>query len=297
MRVFDNISELLHFSGLDAPSHPLIAVVDYSNIDFSYFDEEKICLNFYKISFRDTFMGKVPYGQGYYDFKEGGLAFLKPRQIVTAPHTSERQEGYALYFHQDFISGYPLGQAINQYGFFSYNVSEALLLSAAEKNIIASLFTGIMKELNHAIDGFTQDIVVSQVEQLLHYSKRFYNRQFITRKTVNNEIIAALDALLYSYFHEGKPLIQGLPSVSYVSEELKLSQRYLSDMLRTLTGLTTQQYIQDKVIEQAKNLLSTTTLTVAEIAYQMGFEHPQSFSKLFKVKTTLAPLAYRQTFN
>lgn len=293
-----SVSQLVRILGLPAPPHPLISLVDYSNVSVSLFPKgEKVSLDFYKISFKPTFSGQIKYGQGHYDFEEGGLAFLKPKQIVFPPEDIESYEGIALYFHPDFIRNYPLGKTINQYGFFSYDVSEALFLSAKEKEIIADLFASIGNELHNNIDSFSQDVLVSQIELLLNYSNRFYNRQFITRKAVNHDIITSLDHLLNSYFEEENSLKNGLPSVKYISTELKLSQRYLSDMLRSLTGLNTQQYIQNAIIEKAKEKLSTTTLSVSEIAYELGFEHAQSFSKLFKTKTNVSPLEFRQSFN
>ncbi|PUZ25705.1 AraC family transcriptional regulator [Chitinophaga parva] len=293
-----SISQLVRILGLPAPLHPLIALLDYNNIPIEMFPKgEKISLDFYKISFKPTFKGQIKYGQGYYDFEEGGLAFLKPKQVVIPPEDTENYEGAVLYFHPDFIRNYPLGNTINQYGFFSYNVSEALFLSAKEKEIIAGLFASIANELNTNIDKFSQDVLVSQIELLLNYSNRFYDRQFITRKAVNHDILTSLDKLLSDYFEKENSLKDGLPSVKYVSTQLNLSQRYLSDMLRSLTGLNTQQYIQSAIIEKAKEKLSTTNLSVSEIAYELGFEHPQSFSKLFKTKTQFSPLEYRQSFN
>lgn len=294
----NSISQLMRLLELPAPSHPLIALVDYHQVPIETFPKgQKISLNFYKVSFKTAFTGQIKYGQGYYDFEEGGLAFLKPRQLVFPPEDSASYEGIALYFHPDFIRNYPLGKTISQYGFFAYDVAEALFLSASEKEIIAGLFTSIANELKHHIDHFSQDVLVSQLELLLNYSNRFYNRQFITRKAVNSDIITTLDRLLAAYFDEGNSLKNGLPSVKYISNELKLSQRYLSDMLRSFTGLNTQQYIQHTVIEKAKEKLSGTTLLVSEIAYQLGFEHSQSFSKLFKTRTHVSPLAFRQSFN
>ncbi len=293
-----SISQLAREFGLPAPLHPLIALVDYNNAFTEMFPKgQKISLDFYKISFKPTFKGQTKYGQGYYDFEEGGLAFLKPKQIVYSPEDIAGYEGFALYFHADFIRRYSLGTSINQYGFFSYNVSEALFLSVKEKEIIKNLFASITIELDSNIDHFSQDILVSQIELLLNYSNRFYNRQFITRKTVNHDIITSLDTLLNRYFEDASSLKNGLASVKYISRQLKVSQRYLSDMLRSLTGLNTQQYIQNAIIEKAKEKLSATDSSVSEIAYELGFEHPQSFSKLFKTKTQLSPLEYRQSFN
>lgn len=294
----ESITQLMRELGLPAPSHPLIALVDYNHVSAEKLPKgQKISLDFYKISFKSTFKGHTKYGQGYYDFEEGGLAFLKPRQIVYAPEHIENHEGFALYFHPDLLRNYPLGSTLNHYNFFSYNTSEALFLSAKEKEIITNLFTLITIELDTNIDHFSQDVLVAQIDLLLNYSDRFYNRQFITRKAVNHTIIAALDELLNNYFEAENSLKSGLPSVKHISTQLNVSQRYLSDMLRSLTGLNTQQYIQNAVIEKAKERLAVTDLSVSEIAYELGFEHPQSFSKLFKTKTQLSPLAYRQSFN
>ena len=296
--IYKSISELMRGTGMAKPLHPLVALVNY---DLAKIRKEyagrNFLIDFYKISFKPTFTGHIKYGQGYYDFEEGGLAFLKPKQIVFSPEDIESYEGIALYFHPDFIRNYPLGKTISQYGFFSYDVSEALFLSAKEKEIIANLFTAIANELENNIDGFSQDVLVSQIELLLNYSNRFYNRQFITRKAINHNIITSLDKLLNNYFEEERSLENGLPSVKYISTELKWSQRYLSDMLSSLTGLNTQQYIQNAIIEKAKEKLTTTNLSVSEIAYELGFEHSQSFSKLFKSKTNVSPLEFRQSFN
>lgn len=294
----NSISQLMRLLELPAPLHPMIALVDYRKVPMETFPRgQKISLDFYKISFKTAFTGQIKYGQGYYDFEEGGMAFLKPRQIVFPPEEIEGYEGIALYFHPDFIRNYPLGKTIHQYGFFSYDVSEALFLSAKEKEIIAGLFASIAVELENNIDSFSQDVLVSQLELLLNYSNRFYSRQFITRKAVNNDIVSSLDQLLNCYFEEGNSLKNGLPSVKYISSELKLSQRYLSDLLSSLTGQNTQQFIQNTIIEKAKEKLSTTNLSVSEIAYELGFEHSQSFSKLFKTKTNFSPLEFRQSFN
>lgn len=293
-----SISQLVRELGLPAPLHPLIALVDYNNVSVKKLEKgQKISLDFYKISFKPTFKGQTKYGQGYYDFEEGGLAFLKPKQIVFSPDDTKNYEGYVLYFHPDIIRNYSLGNKINQYGFFSYDVSEALFLSAKEKETISDLFASIANELDNNIDYFSQDVLVSQIDLLLNYSNRFYHRQFITRKEVNHEIIISLDKLLHNYFEEENSLKYGLPSVQQISKELNLSQRYLSDMLQSLTGMNTQQYIQHTLIERAKEKLSTTHLSVSEIAYELGFEHPQSFSKLFKSKTNRSPLDFRRSFN
>ena len=295
---YHSISELMRRMEQSKPLHPLVALVDYSKVKVSLADAgNKISLGFYKISFKTSFRGQVKYGQGYYDFEEGGLAFLAPNQIVTMSDNVDGYEGYALYFHPDLIRNYPLGSAIQKYGFFSYSVSEALFLSEKEKLIVAGLFESIANELDHDIDNFSQDVLVSQLELLLNYSNRYYNRQFITRKLVHNDIIDRLNVYLSNRFNSQRSSISGLPTVQEVSDHLHVSPRYLTDMLKSLTGYSTQQHIHNQLIEKSKDILTNTTLTIAEIAYELGFEHPQSFNKLFKQKTNTSPLEFRQSFN
>ena len=298
IQTFESISQLMRYLNQPTPLHPLIVLVNNADVTSDTFEKgQKICIDFYKISFKTSFTGQVKYGQGYYDFKEGGLAFLKPKQVVTSSENQSGHEGYSLFFHPYFVRNYPLAHAINQYGFFSYSVSEALFLSGKEKQVISDLFKTIASELDNNIDPFSQDVLVSQIELLLNYSNRFYNRQFITRKAINNEIISKMDVLLANYFNNESSLLKGLPTVQFISEHLNISQRYLSDMLRSLTGQNTQQYIHEQLIEKAKEKLSTSDLSVSEIAYELGFEHSQSFSKLFKAKTDLSPMKFRQSFN
>ena len=207
----------------------------------------------------------------------------------------QTRKGYGLIFHPDFIKGYPLAKAIKNYGFFSYAVNEALFLSEKEEETIVSVMRTIMQEYRSNIDKYSQDVIVSHIEVLLNYSNRFYGRQFITRKNANNDLLAQMESLLTDYFRE-KSLNKGLPTVRYVSKQLKVSPSYLSDMLRELTGQNTQQHIHNLLIEEAKELLSTTTLSTSEIAYQLGFEYPQSFSRLFKQKTNLSPSDFKSSF-
>lgn len=295
---FNSISELHKALGLPKPLHPLISLVDYSNIRADTTELEKgILFNFYKISYKKNYSGKIKYGQSYYDFDEGGLSFVSPNQVISVSDDEGDYGGYTLLVHPDFIRAFPLGKKINDYGFFSYTVAEALFLSEKEKNTIISLFKNIETELDSAIDIFSQEVVVSQLELLLSYSKRFYNRQFITRKSASSDLLSRAEAVIDNYFNTEKALLKGLPSVQEIADELNVSSHYLSDMLRSLTGQNTQQHIHNRLIDKAKELLSTTNLSVAEVAYQLGFEHPQSFNKLFKNKTKMSPIEYRQSFN
>jgi len=295
--LFNSISELMRRLEQPKPTHPLVALVNYGNIKVRLTDAgQRFVLNFYKISFKTDFKGQVKYGQGYYDFEEGGLAFLAPHQVVTTSEDETSHGGYTFFFHPDFIRDYPLGRTISKYGFFSYAVSEALSLSDKEQQIIAALFDSMAQELENNIDHFSQDVMVSQIELLLNYSNRFYNRQFITRKAVYNDLIDEMDAYLSNRFETQQSLLTGLPSVQEVSDHLKVSSRYLTDMLKSLTGQSTQQHIHNRLIEKAKDILSTSNLSIAEIAYQLGFEHPQSFNKLFRQKTKVSPVEFRQSF-
>jgi AraC-like DNA-binding protein len=205
--------------------------------------------------------------------------------------------GWWLVIHPDFLWNYPLAKRIKEYGYFSYAVNEALHLSVKEEVTVTGILEGIEQEYRTAIDDFSQNVIVSQLELLLNYADRYYHRQFITRKVANHDILNRLEALLEEYISSGKGQEQGLPSVQYLSQELHVSSHYLTDLLRKLTGQNTQQHIHDKLIEKAKEKLTTTNLSVSEIAYELGFEHPQSFSKLFKSKTNLSPLAFKHSFN
>lgn len=294
----NSISGLNQLLGQPKPLHPLITLHDNKAmlLDKAMLPQSFL-FNFYKISYKKALNGKVGYGQGYYDFDEGGMVFTSPNQLLTINDDDMDYEGLTLFFHSDFIRNYPLGNNIKKYGFFSYNTNEALFLSDKEKLTVFSVFDSIKEELNNNIDDFSQDVMVSYLEVLLNYSNRFYKRQFITRKVVNHDLLTRMEQLLSDYFEQEKALQNGLPTVEYLAEQLNLSPRYLSDMLRSLTGQNAQQHIHDKLIEKAKEYLTTTNLSVAEIAYQLGFEYSQSLNRLFKKKTNLTPIAFRQSFN
>jgi AraC-like DNA-binding protein len=292
---FDSIADLMRRLKLDPPAHPLITLVNYDQIKIDLRDAGKwFVLDFYKITFKKDFNGSVKYGPGTYDFKDGGLAFLAPGQVVQMSADPRDYQGYALYFHPKLLDGHSLAQGIHNYGFFDYAVSEALFLSEKEKQIIETLFKAIATELDNPIDQFSENVLVSQFELMLNHSDRFYNRQFLTRKNMHHELISRMNIWLNERFKGADTLINGLPSPQDIAAHLNVSQRYLSDMLRSLTGKTTQQYIHLALIEKAKVLLNQTTLTTAEIAYHLGFEHPQSFNKLFKQRTRVSPVQFRR---
>ncbi len=293
---FESLTDFHRVLCLPKPLHPLISFIDIK--DIKILSEElgnSFILNFYKISYKSNLCGHAKYGQNYYDFGEGGLVYTAPNQLFEAHNNVST--GYLLLIHPDFLLSYPLAKKIKQYGFFSYSANEALHISEKEKETIFSILKIIDDELQSRIDDFSQDVIISQLELLLNYSNRFYKRQFITRKVVNNNLLQKLEDILDDYFNNEKSIMQGIPTVQYLAEQLNISPSYLSDLLRSLTGQNAQQHIHNKIIEKAKEILSTTNLTVSEVAYELGFEHSQSFSKLFKTKTNLSPLEFRQSFN
>jgi AraC family transcriptional activator of pobA len=294
----DSITDIHRALGLPAPLHPLITLIDTTanQLNTTHFPRYDV-LPFYKIGCITKLAGRFNYGQAYYDFTEGSMLFTAPKQVVGSDADYENLAGYVLFVHPDFLQGYPLLNKIKKYGYFSYSSNEALHLSEQEKATILAVFTIMEQEFNSRIDDFSQDVLVAQIELLLTYAERFYKRQFNTRKVANNELLLRFEDTLNSFFGEETMGIQGVPTVGSIAEKMTLSPRYLSDLLRAWTGKNSQQHIHEKLIEKAKEKLSTTALSVSEVAYQLGFEHSQSFSKLFKLKTKLSPLEFRRSFN
>lgn len=290
-----SIEELHTYMGLPSPLNPLLTIIDHSQIPNQEI-KQKLLLDLYNISIKKSFKGKLKYGKNHYDFDDGSMSFIAPNQIISVDSQEDRNsDGWSLIFHADLIRQYPLGKSIKNYGFFSYAVNEALHLSAEEEKTIEVIVQNIQNEIKLRLDTFSQDVIASSLELLLSYCNRFYSRQFITRKMATNDLLTNFENILAKYFTNDSDLT--LPTVEKLATELNVSSSYLSDMLRSLTGQNTQQHIHEKIIEKAKEILTTTTLTASEIAYQLGFEYPQSFSKLFKSKTNLTPMEYRQSFN
>ncbi|MCC8409106.1 helix-turn-helix transcriptional regulator [Mucilaginibacter sp. UR6-1] len=293
-----SITEIHHMLDLPGPNHPLITLLDTHDgkINLSKLPVRYVT-TLYKISFISKLGGKFRYGQGYYDFDEGSMVFTAPNQVVGSTAIYKGNEGFSLVFHQDFLQGYPLAAKIKQYGFFSYTSNEALHLSEQERTMVSAIFSIIQEELNSRIDDFSHEVIIAQIELLLSYAKRFYKRQFLTRHAAGNLLLEQLENLLNAYFNEKPTAINGIPTVQYLAEQLNYTPNYLSDMLRSLTGLNAQQHIHEKLIERSKQLLLTTTMSISEVAYELGFEHSQSFSRLFKLKMKLSPLQFRASFN
>lgn len=284
--------------GLGKPRHPLMSIYQFGDMPKLDFQEKtRFTLGFYVVTIKYNCTCKAQYGQTSYDYDEGVMGFFAPHQVMGIEKGFTMPErGWCLNFHPDLLLNYELARKIKEYHFFHYEVAEALILSEDEERDIEELFQKIMKELSRPIDAFSQDVLVAQLDLLLTYCNRFYNRQFITRKPLNHQLLARFETLLADYFSE-TPNRAGLPTVGYFADQLNISSKYFSDMLKQLTGLTAQQHIHEKLIQQAKERLSITTLSVSEIAYELGFEYAQSFSKLFKAKTKQSPLAFRQSLN
>lgn len=300
VHTFHTISAFHHMSGLPKPEHPLVSLVDYGLVEYQT-DEKEISWiqEFYTIGLKRNIQGKFRYGQQQYDFDEGLLSFVATGQLVqlTIEKPAVKPSGYLLLIHPDFIWNTSLAKTIHKYEFFGYAVNEALFLSEKEEQVITNIFQNIEREYHSNIDKFSQSIIISQIELLLNYCERFYQRQFITRKKSGHQVLERLEDVLNACFEGEHIATQGLPTAQYIAGALSVSPNYLSSLLKSLTGQTTQQHIHNKLIEKAKEKLSTTHLSVSEIAYELGFEHPQSFSKLFKTKTRQSPLEFRASFN
>lgn len=297
--MMNSISELHRILELPKPEHPLISVIDFEQIT-CYADEalRSVSYNFYCIALKKGFEGKMKYGQNYYDFDEGVMTFFAPNQIVSTEIVSDlKLSGWWLVVHPDFLINYPLFKNIKQYGYFSYGVNEALHLSEKEEAAVTNIMQILTQEYQLPIDQYSQDVMIAQIELLLTYCNRYYNRQFITRKHASNDLLKQMENILEAYIQADNLQLKGIPTVDYLAKELNVTSHYLSDMLRQLTGLNTQQHIHNKIIEFAKKLLSTTDLTVGEIAFRLGFEYSQSFNKLFKNKTNQSPIEYRNSLN
>jgi len=300
IRKIETIAEMHKIRGLGSPLHPLVSLIDYSQTSvLPAHLGEHWNFSFYSIGLKRN-VGTLRYGQKDYDFDNGLMSFISPGQILSIEPNSRANltpSGWLLLIHPDFLWNTTLARSIKKYPFFGYAISEALFMSEKEEKIIEGILLNIKLEIENNLDNFSQNIIVSQIELLLNYADRFYQRQFITRKKNNSEVLELVEELLNAYFESEKITTEGLPTVAFIAEEMNLSPNYLSSLLKNLTGLNTQQIIHQKLIEKAKETLSTTTLSVSEVAFQLGFEHSQSFSKLFKSKTNQSPLEFRRSFN
>jgi len=297
-----SISELHRLRKFPPPMHPSISVLELTAVNDEFLEvSSSMIFDFYVIALKRNFNLNLKYGQHRYDFDEGVLYFMSPGQVFgmgqDAAGDGNEVKGWMLLIHPDFLWNTPLAKGIRKYKYFDYSVNEALFLSDKEEAIIVGILQNIQQEYQGNMDKFSQHIIINHIEALLNYADRFYNRQFLTRKIANHQVLEKLDDLLNEAFSGPHLIHTGLPTVQQIADKLHLSRNYLSALLTIATGRNTQQHIQDKLIAVAKERISTTTLSVSEIAYELGFEHPQSFSRIFKAKTGMSPLAFRESFN
>lgn len=289
-----SISEVHKLYGAGSPKHPLITVIDLGKYHANH-DKDLVSyrLDLYCI-FCKKFNGVLKYGRSYYDFSEGSLMFIAPGQVTSSSPGPHAEEGWGLFFHPDLINNSPLGRKINDYSFFHYESNEALHVSEDEKAVLLASIENISKEYRQNIDKHTQSLIQSNIELLLNYCSRFYDRQFYTREKVSSDVVQQFEKFLKEYFGQETLINTGLPNVGYFASRLNLSPNYLSDLLNKFTGKTTQEHIHLQLVDKAKSLLWGTSNSVSEIAYALGFEHPSHFTRLFKQKTGYAPSDYRQ---
>lgn len=291
-----SISEINRFVH-SKTEHPLVSVVDFSMLEEQFEEGTRISADFYTIMFKNYCANHLKYGRQSLDFQDGSLICIAPRQVLEMDTETEKREdrmGWGLFFHPDLLRGTSLAGKMKDYSFFSYEMTEALHLSDKEKQILYDCVQKIENELKENIDNHSQTLIVSNIELLLNYCSRYYGRQFITRKNSNSTTVLQVEKLLSHYFKSEQRKETGLPTVKYLADKVHLSASYLSDLLKKETGMNAQDHIHYYLIEEAKNMLLNRDFTINEVAYTLGFEYPQYFSKLFKKKTGQTPLEYRK---
>lgn len=300
MQHFKTLSAYIDYLELPRPEHPMLSVFSAAGDGFLPCPKESsppITNDCYSISLKKVVKGKLNYGRTQYDFTNGALIFIAPRQVLQWDSSVVYdQKGFSINFHEDFIKGTELAQQIKKYGFFSYAVNEALHLSPKEEKQIESIVEHIDIEYQNNQDEFSKEIIISQLSTLLKYANRFYERQFINRKELSNDLLEQFNQQLEDYFDSGQLQEKGIPSIEEIADRLSVSQRYLSDTLKKETGKTSTEHLQLYLIDEAKNILLDPKKSVSEVAYELGFEYPPYFSRLFKKKEGISPSAYREKY-
>ncbi len=285
---------------LPGPEHPMLSVFSATGDGFLPCPKESsppITNDCYSISLKKIVKGDLIYGRTQYDFTNGALIFIAPRQVLQWDSSMVYdQKGFSINFHEDFLKGTELAQQIKRYGFFSYSANEALHLSPKEEKQIASIVENIDIEYQNNQDEFSKDIIISQLSTLLKYANRFYERQFLNRKELSHDLLEKFNQQLSAYFDSGQMQEKGIPSIEQIADQLSVSQRYLSDTLKKETGKTSTEHLQLYLIDEAKDILLNPDKTVSEVAYELGFEYPPYFSRLFKKKEGISPSAYREKY-
>lgn len=289
---FNTISEYNAFNNHET-LHPLVSVIDFSKAKMR--KGSRMNFGLYCIFLKDVVCGDLKYGRNTYDYQEGTLVFVSPGQILDVANKTDFYQpvGHGLVFHPDLVHGTSLGKSIGEYSFFSYKTNEALHLSARERQLVFDCFAKIQAELDQSIDKHSKRLIASNIELFLNYCERFYDRQFITRENANRGILERFEELLNGYFSSDRPIQIGLPSVAYCADELHLSPNYFGDLIKKETGKSAQEYIQNKIIDVAKDRVFDVNKTINEIAYELGFKYPQHFSRLFKQRVGSTPNEYR----
>lgn len=295
--VIDSISQAHQVAGLPAPKHPLVSVAYPKDFRPSMdFKGLKVIHNLYQITLKQPGCGNLMYGKNSYDYEEGTLVFTAPGQATSFEEEFTEDaslDGWTLAFHPDLILRSALAEKIDRFTFFSYDVNEALHISEQERQTIEEILDKIIKEYSQNLDRHSQNLIVSNIELLLDYCLRFYERQFYTRANLNSDVVSRFERLLKGYYDAGKPNEAGIPSVSYCAKSLGFSPNYMSDLLKKETGKTAQEHIHLFIVDKAKNALLNSTMSISEIGYDLGFEYPQHFSNLFKNKTGYSPKEFR----
>ncbi|MCS5489888.1 helix-turn-helix domain-containing protein [Algoriphagus limi] len=280
--------------------HPLVTVVDLSKGEWPKNPGTKaVRYHFYGVFLKEGEECEIRYGRKNYDFQEGTLVFIGPGQVINISKIGKRPKmsGYALLFHPDLLLGTHLGEIIDDYNFFSYETYEALHMSPKERQIVMDCFFKIQDELSERIDKHSKTVILSAIELFLNYCQRFYDRQFITRDSVNRNVVEQFESALKSYIRSGKAQEKGIPSVAYFAKEQNLSPNYFGDLVKKETGKSAQEFIQLKLIEIAKQRIYDPELSISEIAYGLGFKYPQHFSRLFKQQVGMSPKEFRESVN
>jgi AraC family transcriptional activator of pobA len=293
---FETVSQYNAFNNHET-LHPLVSVIDFSKANPRRL--RKTYFGFYLIILKDVVCGDLRYGKNTYDYQEGTLVFIGPGQVFGTDGGDElyQPQGFGVVFHPDLVKGTSLGQRINEYTFFSYQVSEALHVSERERQLVMDCFSKIQYELDHAVDKHSKTLLSDNIELVLNYCMRFYDRQFITRESANNGVLERFETLLRDYFSSDRPHRIGLPSVTYCAGELNLSPNYFGDLIKKETGKTALEYIQLRLIDAAKEKIHDPMLSLSEIAYGLGFKYPQHFTRLFKQQVGISPKEYRESVN
>lgn len=300
MKHFKTLSAYFDYMELPNPEHPMLSVLTAGDNDFLPCPKDSsppITIDCYSISLKKIIKGNLNYGRTNYDFTNGALIFMAPKQVLQWDKSVVfEQKGFTINFHEDFLKGTELANQIKKYGFFSYSANEALHLSPSEEKQLESIVESIAIEYHNNQDNFSKDIIISQLSTLLKYANRFYERQFLNRKALSNDLLEQFNLKLEEYFESGQLEEKGVPSIELMVEKLLVSQRYLSDTLKKETGKTTTEHLQLYLIDKAKNILLNPNKSVSEVAYELGFEYPQYFSRLFKKKEGISPSKYRELY-